>query len=157
MALETLEKHGIGLGQVAQPRYENWIPVSESLPEEIVPVNITWINRAPPPYHAGIKDKPFTATGIYHNEEWYWYSSVCEDYLKEYGHFEVDLMDSTIEVIAWMPLPEPYDGEDNELEMCCRTCTYYNDEYRYCTDAEVESDPQDCCGDWAEPPEREEK
>ena len=28
-----------------------WIPVSERLPEELVPVNVTWINRNPEPYY----------------------------------------------------------------------------------------------------------
>ena len=31
-----------------------WIPVSERLPEELVPVNVTWINRNPESYYAKI-------------------------------------------------------------------------------------------------------
>ena len=42
-----------------------WIPVSERVPEDTYPVNITWVNHAPEPYYATIKDKPFTATGCY--------------------------------------------------------------------------------------------
>ena len=33
-----------------------WIPVSERLPEDYVPVNITWVNHNPDPYYASIKD-----------------------------------------------------------------------------------------------------
>ena len=87
---------------------QRWIPVSERLPENTEPVNITWVNRNPVPYYADIKDKPFTATGHYCNGRWWWYSAVCQDYLDESGECEMDKMDGDIEVIAWMPLPEPY-------------------------------------------------
>lgn len=85
-----------------------WIPVSERLPEDYVPVNITWVNHNPDPYYASIKDVPFTATGICYKGKWYWYSVVCKDYLKEYGYYEPDVVDDEIEITAWMPLPEPY-------------------------------------------------
>lgn len=91
-----------------------WIPVSERLPEDYVPVNITWVNHNPDPYYASIKDVPFTATGICYEGEWYWYSVVCEDYLKEYGYYEPDVVDDEIEITAWMPLPEPY--RESEVE-----------------------------------------
>lgn len=92
-----------------------WIPVSERLPEDYVPVNITWVNHNPDPYYASIKDVPFTATGICYKGKWYWYSVVCEDYLKEYGErYETDAVDADIEVTAWMPLPEPY--RESEVE-----------------------------------------
>ena len=94
-----------------------WIPCSERLPEDNVPVNITWINREPVSYYAEIKDVPFTATGVYFKGKWYWYSSTVEDYLAEYGRAEWDeieeAMHNSIEVVAWMPLPEPYGGESN--------------------------------------------
>lgn len=88
-----------------------WIPVSERLPDNTDPVNITWVNHDPEVYYADIKDKPFTATGHYCNGRWWWYSASCQDYLDEYGHCDDDAMDDAIEVIAWMPLPEPYKGE----------------------------------------------
>lgn len=92
-----------------------WIPVSERLPEDYVPVNITWVNHNPDPYYADIKDVPFTATGICYKGKWYWYSAVCEDYLKEYGErYETDAVDADIEVTAWMPLPEPYRESEEE-------------------------------------------
>ncbi len=85
-----------------------WIPVSERLPEELVPVNVTWINRNPESYYAKIKDVPFSATAVYCNSKWYWYSSTCVDYLSEYGENDFDLVDKDIDVIAWQPLPQPY-------------------------------------------------
>jgi hypothetical protein len=85
-----------------------WIPVSERLPEELVPVNVTWINRKPEPYYAEIKDVPFACTAVYYNGKWYWWSSVCTDYLEEYGEYNVDLVDKYIDIVAWMPLPETY-------------------------------------------------
>ena len=88
-----------------------WIPVSEGLPEDLEPVNISWVNHNPESYYTDIKDKPFTATGHYCNGRWWWYSVTCQDYLEEYGRCDVDAMDDDIEVIAWMPLPKPYKAE----------------------------------------------
>ena len=88
---------------------DGWIPVSSGkLPDTNEAVNITWVNRKPPSYYADIKDKPFTATGHYHNGRWYWYSCVCKDYLDEYRDSIGDRMDGDIEVIAWQPLTAPY-------------------------------------------------
>lgn len=97
-----------------KPKTGDWIPVSERLPENLEPVNITWVNRNPESYYADIKDKPFTATGHYCEGKWYWYSSTCQDYLEEYGRCDVDEIDKDIEVLAWMPLPEPYKAESEE-------------------------------------------
>ena len=95
-----------------------WIPCNEILPEDNVPVNITWINRHPESYYENIKDVPFTATGVYFKGKWYWYSSTVEDYLAEYGRAEWDEIEETmagcIEVTAWKPLPEPWKGADDE-------------------------------------------
>ena len=102
--------------QVYYINYSPWIPVSEQLPDNTDPVNITWVNHNPEPYYADIKDKPFTATGCYCNGKWYWYSVTCQDYLDEYGFCNVDAMDEAIEVIAWMPLPLPYKAESEVAE-----------------------------------------
>lgn len=96
--------------QPIRPKGE-WIPVSERLPEDTYPVNITWVNHDPEPYYATIKYEPFTATGCYCDGKWYWYSVTCQDYLDEYRYCDVDSMDEAIEVTAWMPLPEPYKAE----------------------------------------------
>ena len=101
-----------------------WIPVSERLPEELVPVNVTWINRNPEPYYAEIKDVPFACTAVYYNGKWYWWSSVCTDYLEEYGEYDVDLVDKDIDIVAWMPLPEPY--LESEKRMANRNTLHSN-------------------------------
>ena len=88
-----------------------WIPVSERLPEDLAEVNVTWVNHDPEPYYDFIKDKPATASAVYYKGEWYWYSSVCGDMLSEYGKNDTDKVDDAIEIIAWMPLPEPYQKE----------------------------------------------
>lgn len=107
---EYLTDEALNLGIQALEQ-TTWIPVSERIPDNTDPVNITWINHDPKPYYADIKDKPFTATGHYCNGRWWWYSVICQDYLDEYGRSDGDAMDDAIEVIAWMPLPEPYKGE----------------------------------------------
>ena len=61
---------------VQEERYGKWIPCSERLPEDLEPVNITWVNHKPVSYYAYIKDKPFTATGHFCNGRWWWYSAV---------------------------------------------------------------------------------
>ena len=91
-----------------------WIPVSERLPEDLEPVNITWVNHNPERYYEEFKDKPFTATGHYCKGRWYWYSCTCQDYLEEYGRCDFDEIDTDIEVIAWMPLPKPYEPQESE-------------------------------------------
>lgn len=91
-----------------------WIPVTAMLPEELEPVNITWVNHYPELYYAYIKDKPFTATGVYYRGQWYWWSTRCEDMLREYGRYELDKVDNCVEIVAWMPLPEPYRVESED-------------------------------------------
>jgi hypothetical protein len=88
-----------------------WIPVSERLPDDLEIVNITWINHEPEPYYHNIKDKPFVATGIYFRGKWHWFSTFCDSYLAEYGRCDFDEVDDAIEIVAWMPLPEPYRSE----------------------------------------------
>ena len=99
------------LPSVTPKQRTGWIPVSERLPEDLEAVNITWVNHEPEPYYKEIKDKPFTATGVYFNGQWYWWSTLCTDTLAEYSHNFYDVIDTSIEVIAWMPLPEPYKEE----------------------------------------------
>lgn len=61
-----------------------WIPCSERLPEDYTDVFV-YLFGSPSPYIAWIEDT-------------HWYT----------GDFEVDRED---EPVAWMPLPEPYKGE----------------------------------------------
>lgn len=111
LASKNMERSEQYYKDVPDTNAGKWIPVSEKLPENTDPVNITWVNHKPAPYYADIKDKPFTATGCYCDGKWYWYSVLCQAYLDEYRYSENDYMDNGIEVIAWMPLPEPYKGE----------------------------------------------
>lgn len=94
--------------------YYRLIPVSERLPKDLEPVNITWVNHNPESYYADIKNKPFTATGVYFNGQWYWWSTLCTDMLAEYGHNYDDIIDDDIEIIAWMPLPKSYEPQESE-------------------------------------------
>lgn len=100
MAIEALEKQATS----------DWIPVSERLPEELVSVNVTCVNRKPTSYYEHIKDKPFTATAMYCNEKWFWWSSICEDILAEYGRNDAEMVDEYVEILAWMPLPPVFEG-----------------------------------------------
>lgn len=90
---------------------DRWIPVSERLPDDLEPVNITWINHDPEPYYKEIKDKPFTATGVYFNGQWYWWSTLCTDILAEYSFSYDDMIDKAIEITHWKALPEPHESE----------------------------------------------
>lgn len=93
---------------------ERWIPCGERLPEDFEEVNVTWINTDPEPYYDFAKGKPFTGTAVFYKGRWFWYSAVCTDYLREYGFSPNDLMDDSIKVVAWQPIPEPWKGEDDE-------------------------------------------
>jgi len=97
----------------AQPE-QQWIPCSERLPEDIRPVIVTWKNTDPKSYYQYIVGKHFTGTACYKNGKWYWYSSTTEDMLAEYGRYDSEEFDEAIECIAWMPLPEPYKGGEQD-------------------------------------------
>lgn len=84
-----------------------WIDVNDRLPEKLEPVNIVWKNMDPAPYYADIKNKPFVGTAYYFNGKWWWFSNVCEGYLREYGESDIDFMDDGIVVTHWMPIPTP--------------------------------------------------
>ena len=100
--------------QSVKPQESKWIPVSERLPKDLEPVNITWVNRNPKSYYSNIKDKPFTATGVYFNGQWYWWSTLCADILAEYSHNYNDVIDDDIEITAWQPLPKSYKAESED-------------------------------------------
>ena len=95
---------------------QRWIPTSEKLPDELAEVNVTWENTEPEPYYDFVKGHCFTGTAVYFRGRWYWYSAVCVDYLREYGVSPTDEMDDAIKVLAWMPLPKPWRGEEECLE-----------------------------------------
>lgn len=95
------------------PSAQQWIPCSERLPEDIRPVIVTWKNTDPASYYQYIVGKHFTGTACYKDGKWYWYSSTTEDMLAEYGRYDSEEFDEAIECIAWMPLPEPWRGEED--------------------------------------------
>ena len=90
MAIEALE----------QPE-QRWIPCEKELPEKYGEYRITWTTSA--------SKKPFIGDAEYElSWEWdkdnYRYKGewLLEDYVKAFPD---------VRVIAWMPLPEPYGGE----------------------------------------------
>lgn len=93
---------------------QRWIPCSERLPEDLEAVNVTWVNHNPPVYYQYTKDVPNADTAVYYRGVWYWWDSTICDVLGEYGEkCGAEQIDKDIEILAWMPLPEPYreDGE----------------------------------------------
>lgn len=108
-------KEALYAARKALEQESRWIPVSEDLPKDIKPVQITWKNNDPATYYQDIKGKHFTGTAHYKDGKWYWYSDVTEDFLAEYGRCDICEFDSAIEVVAWMPMPEPYETE-SEIE-----------------------------------------
>ena len=114
--INEAHNEGYDVGYWAGRRdYEpKWIPVTERLPEEGTAVNITWVNHSPSIYYQHLKDKPQTATGVYYRRKWYWWSTVVQDYLAEYGGWGFDEMDDAIEVTHWMPIPEPPKEETHD-------------------------------------------
>lgn len=91
-----------------------WVSTKERLPNDMEIVNITWVNRNPPPYYADIKDVPQVAIGLVMDGEWYWFSCYSEN-IAEFEYLaDADKMDKDIEVVAWLPLPSPYKERDTE-------------------------------------------
>ena len=86
-----------------------WILTSDRLPEDLEQVLITYTNTRPEPYYKDILGKNFTGAGYYYDGNWYWWSDVTDDLLKEYGRmpFNPYLMDEAIKVLAWQPFPKP--------------------------------------------------
>lgn len=94
---------------------QGWIPCSERLPKDLEAVNVTWVNHNPPCYYMDIMNVPFTGVCVHYRDNWYWWDSTICDVLGEYGEqYGAEPIDKDIEVIAWMPLPTPYKGGEDE-------------------------------------------
>lgn len=85
----------------------DWISVKDRLPDNLQEVIVVFVNHSPESYYKSIKDKMFTGACVYYNERWYWYSSITSDVLFEYGNYVAEEVDKEIEIVYWMPLPEP--------------------------------------------------
>ena len=111
VALAQKEQAGAEAERDALREKQRWIPVTERLPEELVLVNVVWVNRAPEPYYERIKNVPFSGTACFYRERWWWDSPVVLDLLGEYGKDDFDLVDEEVKITHWMPLPKaPEDG-----------------------------------------------
>ena len=67
----TILNEALDMAITALQNQPVWIPVSKRLPEDCVPVNVTWINRNPDPYYKDIKDVPFANSAVYCDGKWY--------------------------------------------------------------------------------------
>ena len=112
-AEEEKEAMQMAISALEKQEADRWIPVTERLPETTDPVNVTWANNDPVLYYEDIRGKRFTATSCYHKGKWWWYSAVCQDLLDEYGKSCMDdEIDEAIEILAWRPLPAPYQEDE---------------------------------------------
>lgn len=87
-----------------------WIPVTEKLPKDLEEVIVTWVNKDLDLYFSDIKGKKFSGAAVYCNNHWYWYSSTTQYVLMTCREYKAMLMDSSLEITAWMSLPKPYEG-----------------------------------------------
>ena len=98
------------LPSVAQTR---WIPVSERLPEEDTEVLITYC------YKEGEGDTSHTYVDITTYGDMYFGGNFVHDRVNgnrvKHWREPFEYFTSNYDVIAWMPLPEPYKAESEEV------------------------------------------
>jgi len=96
-ALEKAYRKGYYDGSLRQAE-SYWIPVSERLPEDSDTYIVTIKSHT--------ESKPYTDVAIYNAVTKQWEDEPCNEYYL--------ISDITNEVIAWMPLPEPYKEKEKE-------------------------------------------
>lgn len=80
-----------------------WISVKDRLPEEEVPVLVTYLS-----YNTG---EPIAdSIAIFSEGEWYWYTDPDNDYIEQGPVI--------VEITHWVPLPEPAKEETEVVELC---------------------------------------
>lgn len=90
------------LDKLEQPSAQQWIPCKTRLPEEYGEYRVTWVTSAAPGKRY-IGDAEFEVTSVWDNEhngfkgEW-----LLDEYIKNYPD---------VEVLAWKPLEDPWEGE----------------------------------------------
>ena len=91
------------------PKKERWIPCSERLPEDGQRCIVTTKGRLSYSYC----EIASYSNNLYNVDEFDFYdkknTSGFYNYDSEYGYYE------NTDVIAWMPLPEPYNAESKEV------------------------------------------
>lgn len=81
----------------AQPKVGEWIPCSERLPEEYGCYIIAWFHKN--------KESKAQQKGKHYYE-------ICEYSPDEGWLSDYEQCPEGYEVVAWMPLPEPWEGEE---------------------------------------------
>lgn len=84
--------------------FSRWIPVSEKLPEEYGEYLITWTTSQSKRPFIGISEGEVTSE-YDHEHNRFKFKWLLEDYVKNYPD---------VKVIAWMPLPEPFEPQESE-------------------------------------------
>lgn len=83
---------------------QRWFPVSERLPEEYGEYLITWTTSQSKRPFIGISEGEITSE-YDHEHNRFKFKWLLEDYVKNYPD---------VKVIAWMPLPEPFEPQESE-------------------------------------------
>ena len=83
---------------------QRWFPVSERLPEEYGEYLITWTTSQSKRPFIGISEGEITSE-YDHEHNRFKFEWLLEDYVKNYPD---------VKVLAWMPLPEPFEPQERE-------------------------------------------
>ena len=85
-----------------QPKTGRWVSVGERLPEEYGEYLITWTTSQSKRPFIGISEGEVTSE-YDHEHNRFKFEWLLEDYVKNYPD---------VKVIAWMPLPKPYESQE---------------------------------------------